>query len=91
MICLQTHPNIDKKLFASQSVIGLKNQDKPFPVGQDIGVLKWRFSTQDESYMPLSSKLTPIEFLGQIHKVVVISVSRAYEYRCKKFVVHVSF
>jgi len=52
----QTHPNIDKKLFASQSLIGLKNPEKPFPIGQDIGVLKWRFTTQDESFMPLSSK-----------------------------------
>ncbi|XP_053409072.1 coatomer subunit delta-like isoform X2 [Mercenaria mercenaria] len=60
-IQMQTHPNIDKKLFASQSVLGLKNQDKPFPVGQDIGVLKWRFSTQDESYMPLSINCWPNE------------------------------
>ncbi|XP_060572512.1 coatomer subunit delta-like [Ruditapes philippinarum] len=58
---MQTHPNIDKKLFASQSVIGLKNQDKPFPVGQDIGVLKWRLSTQDESFMPLSINCWPNE------------------------------
>lgn len=60
-IQMQTHPNIDKKLFSSQSLIGLKNQDKPFPVGQDIGVLKWRFSSQDEAFMPLSINCWPNE------------------------------
>ncbi|XP_052803336.1 coatomer subunit delta-like [Mya arenaria] len=60
-ISLQTHPNIDKKMFASQSVIGLKNPEKPFPIGQDIGVLKWRFTTQDESFMPLSINCWPNE------------------------------
>lgn len=60
-IQLQTHPNIDKKLFAQTSVISLKNPDKPFPVGQDIGVLKWRFQTQDEAFMPLSINCWPNE------------------------------
>ncbi|KAH3701457.1 hypothetical protein DPMN_076445 [Dreissena polymorpha] len=58
---MQTHPNIDKKLFAAQSIIGLKNPEKPFPVGQDIGVLKWRLSSQDESYMPLTINCWPNE------------------------------
>lgn len=58
-IQLQTHPNVDKKRFAASSVVGLKNPDKPFPVGQDIGVLKWRFQTQDEALMPLSINCWP--------------------------------
>lgn len=53
----QTHPNVDKKLFNSTSNIKLKNPEKPFPLHQDVGVLKWRYTTQDESNMPLSSKL----------------------------------
>jgi len=57
MCVSQTHPNVDKKLFQSSSLIGLKVPDKPFPINQDIGVLKWRFQTQDDSFMPLSSKL----------------------------------
>ncbi|BFZ14213.1 hypothetical protein BsWGS_17252 [Bradybaena similaris] len=60
-IQLQTHPNIDKKLFSQTSVISLKNPEKPFPVGQDIGVLKWRFQTQDDSHMPLSINCWPNE------------------------------
>jgi len=58
---LQTHPNIDKKLFTAQSLLGLKNQDKPFPMGQEIGVLKWRLTTQDESFMPLAINCWPNE------------------------------
>ncbi|CAG5119399.1 unnamed protein product, partial [Candidula unifasciata] len=60
-IQLQTHPNVDKKLFTQTSVISLKNPEKPFPVGQDIGVLKWRFQTQDESHIPLTINCWPNE------------------------------
>ncbi|XP_050415443.1 coatomer subunit delta isoform X1 [Patella vulgata] len=58
---LQTHPNVDKRLFTGSSVIGLKNPDKAFPLNQDIGVLKWRFQTQDSSFMPLSINCWPSE------------------------------
>ena len=30
----QTHPQVDKKAFGSEDVIGLKNIDKPFPVSK---------------------------------------------------------
>lgn len=58
---MQTHPNIDKKLFQSSSEIALKNPEKPFPINQDIGVLKWRFQTQDEKFMPISINCWPNE------------------------------
>jgi hypothetical protein len=47
---------VDKELFKSKSQVGLKNPAKPFPLHTDVGVLKWRFQTQDESCIPLSSK-----------------------------------
>ena len=37
-------------------MIGLKNPGKPFPLNTDVGVLKWRFQTQEESNMPISSE-----------------------------------
>ncbi|XP_076325619.1 coatomer subunit delta isoform X1 [Tachypleus tridentatus] len=58
---LQTHPNIDKELFKSQLMIGLKNPSKPFPLNTDVGVLKWRFQSQDESYIPLTINCWPSE------------------------------
>jgi len=30
----QTHPQVDKKKFNSENVIGLKNADRPFPVSK---------------------------------------------------------
>lgn len=56
-IQLQTHPNVDKELFKTSGQIGLKNPAKPFPLNTDVGVLKWRYQTQDESSIPLTSKL----------------------------------
>lgn len=47
---------MDKKLFNQESVLGLKQSGKAFPLNADIGVLKWRLQTTDESLMPLTSK-----------------------------------
>ncbi|XP_014090419.2 coatomer subunit delta [Bactrocera oleae] len=60
-IQLQTHPNVDKELFKTRSLIGLKNPAKPFPLNTDVGVLKWRFITQDEAAIPLTINCWPSE------------------------------
>ncbi|XP_069038780.1 archain 1a [Lepisosteus oculatus] len=58
---LQTHPNVDKKLFTAESLIGLKNPEKSFPLNNDVGVLKWRLQTTDESFIPLTINCWPSE------------------------------
>ncbi|MCJ8748611.1 hypothetical protein PDJAM_G00166800 [Pangasius djambal] len=58
---LQTHPNVDKKLFTAESIIGLKNPEKSFPLNNDVGVLKWRLQTTDESLIPLTINCWPSE------------------------------
>lgn len=63
-IQLQTHPNVDKELFKTRGQIGLKNPSKPFPLNTDVGVLKWRWQTQDESSIPLISKLQSVSIRG---------------------------
>jgi hypothetical protein len=60
-IQLQPHPNMDKKMFAATSILGLKNPAKPFPLNQDAGILRWRFQTQDDSFIPLSINCWPNE------------------------------
>lgn len=55
-IQIQTHPNVDKELFRTKQHIALKNATKPFPLNTDVGVLKWRFQTQDENLIPLTSE-----------------------------------
>ncbi|XP_015269205.1 PREDICTED: coatomer subunit delta [Gekko japonicus] len=46
---LQTHPNVDKKLFTTESLIGLKNPEK------------WRLQTTEESFIPLTINCWPSE------------------------------
>lgn len=58
---LQTNPNIDKNLFKNNSVIGLRDSNKAFPTGTDVGVLKWRFQTQEETEVPLTINCWPSE------------------------------
>jgi len=58
---VQTHPNLDKKAWSSSATLALKNADKPFPVNNDIGVLKWRVQSTDESIVPLTINCWPSE------------------------------
>ncbi|XP_078282837.1 coatomer subunit delta isoform X2 [Rhinoraja longicauda] len=60
-IQLQTHPNVDKKLFTAESLIGLKNPEKSFPLNNDVGVLKWRLQTTDDTCIPLTINCWPSE------------------------------
>ncbi|XP_062894628.1 coatomer subunit delta-like isoform X2 [Mobula hypostoma] len=60
-IQLQTHPNVDKKLFTTESLIGLKNPEKSFPLNNDVGVLKWRLQTTDDAFIPLAINCWPSE------------------------------
>jgi hypothetical protein len=41
----------------NESIIGLKNSDRPFPTNQEIGVLKWRYNSTDSNEIPLTSKI----------------------------------
>jgi hypothetical protein len=58
-IQFKNHPNVDKALFSAQSVLGLKDPAKPFPLHQAVGVLKWRYVSKDESKIPLSISCWP--------------------------------
>ncbi|KAL8535938.1 hypothetical protein ACS0TY_011545 [Phlomoides rotata] len=56
----KTHPNINKELFSSQNILGLKHPERPFPVQADgLSVLKWRMQTADESLVPLTINCWP--------------------------------
>eukprot|EP00775_Hariotina_reticulata_P013884 gene13884-14004_t len=39
--------------------VGLKDPSRPFPTGSELGVLKWRFQSRDESLVPLSINCWP--------------------------------
>ena len=50
----RTHPHVDKNAWGTDHTIALRDANRPFPVGQQVGVLRWRAITQDEMAMPLS-------------------------------------
>ncbi|KAG6514029.1 hypothetical protein ZIOFF_024368 [Zingiber officinale] len=51
----KTHPNINKELFNSKHIVGLKDPNRPFPTGQnDVGLMKWRIQGMDEASLPLT-------------------------------------
>jgi hypothetical protein len=55
----KTHPNINKQLFAEQSVLGLKDAARSFPPGNALGVLKWRLLTTEPRLVPLTVNCWP--------------------------------
>lgn len=55
----KTHPNIDKNVFSADNVLGLKDPSRPFPTGSELGILKWRFQSKDESLVPLTISCWP--------------------------------
>ena len=64
LVQLQTHPKIDKELLRTRTQIALQNPAKPFPLNTDVGVLKWRITTTDESNIPLSSMYNHLQIDG---------------------------
>lgn len=61
----KTHPNIDKSVYSSQNVLALKDPSRPFPTGSELGILKWRYQTKDESMVPLTINCWPSVSGGQ--------------------------
>ena len=43
----------------TENVLALKDPARPFPTGAPLGVLKWRFTTKDESLVPLTINCWP--------------------------------
>jgi hypothetical protein len=54
-----THPNINKQLFAEQSVIALKGQGKSFPLKSEVPLLKYRFHSTNEDHIPIRISCWP--------------------------------
>lgn len=58
---LQVHPNLDKKEWQTSSMLKLKSAGKPFPVNNDVGVLKWKMVLTDEEQLPIALNCWPQE------------------------------
>jgi coatomer subunit delta len=49
------NPNVVKFQAQKERVVALKDPSRGFPVNRPLGVLKWRYSGKDETFVPLSS------------------------------------
>ncbi|KAI6240606.1 Coatomer subunit delta [Aphelenchoides fujianensis] len=58
---LQVHPHLDKAAWTGQSVLRLKNPQKPFPVNRDVDILKWRVQLKEEAALPITLTVWPNE------------------------------
>ncbi|KAH7097224.1 hypothetical protein BKA62DRAFT_716877 [Auriculariales sp. MPI-PUGE-AT-0066] len=58
-VTFKQHPNVAKFAPGGDRVVALKDKNKAFPVGQPLGVLKWRYADKDESVIPLSINVWP--------------------------------
>jgi len=58
-LAFQTHPKINKSAYDGSRVLALKESGKGFPVGRPVGVLRWSFSTTEDSMVPLSVNCWP--------------------------------
>lgn len=56
-IQFKTHPNVDKPTWNDTRKIALRDRSRGFPVGQALGVLKWRSSVKDETLVPMTREL----------------------------------
>lgn len=54
-----THPNIDKALYSSKQLLGVKDPSKPFPIGLPQVILKWRFQSTDVDLVPITVNCWP--------------------------------
>mmetsp|Transcript_36158 Transcript_36158/g.88996 ORF Transcript_36158/g.88996 Transcript_36158/m.88996 type:complete len:520 (+) Transcript_36158:188-1747(+) len=56
-IQFKTHPNINRGLWAEENVLSHRDQSKNFPVGNELGILKWRIPAP--STLPLTVSCWP--------------------------------
>lgn len=61
---IKTHPNINKEQFTNERLLTMKDVSKPFPCNQNLGLLKWKYSSvarSEDSYLPISVNIWPTE------------------------------
>ena len=48
-------------------MLGLKDPSRPFPTGSELGILKWRMQTKDDSMVPITINCWPSVSGGQTY------------------------
>jgi coatomer subunit delta len=55
----KTNPNMSKNDFLKNSLLCLKNKNRDYPTGKPTTVLRWRFSSNDDSSIPFTINSWP--------------------------------
>ncbi|CAO0796402.1 unnamed protein product [Mucor circinelloides] len=58
-IQFKTHPNVDKSSFKQERSIQMRDLNRPFPVNQNLEVVRWKFTSQDDTDVPLTVNCWP--------------------------------
>lgn len=56
-----THPKMNKALYDKSSVLQLKDQNKGFPSGRPVGILKWTNTSSNDDMIPIKINCWPEE------------------------------
>lgn len=85
-VSFKTHPNMNKELFANESILGLKDPNRPFPTGQasdagGVGLLKWRMQSTDESMVPLTINCWPSSSGNETYVNIEYEASSMFDLR----------
>ncbi|KAH3670747.1 hypothetical protein OGAPHI_001263 [Ogataea philodendri] len=76
----KTHPKVDKNLFQSDSIIGMKDQTKPFASNdQPLGVLRWK-SVSKTSVSEDANTLLPLVLTTWVNNNEDGTVNLTFEY-----------
>ncbi|KAI8990353.1 hypothetical protein BDB01DRAFT_507273 [Pilobolus umbonatus] len=58
-IQFKTHPNVDKTAFKDEHIVQMKDLSRPFPINQNLELVKWKLSSKDETAVPLTITCWP--------------------------------
>ncbi|KAI8336581.1 hypothetical protein BC941DRAFT_452960 [Chlamydoabsidia padenii] len=58
-IQFKTHPNVDKNVFKNEKAVQMRDTTRAFPVNQNLEVVRWKYSSHDETAVPLSITCWP--------------------------------
>ena len=73
----KTHPNVDRNLFKDQHKIGLRDANRPFPLNQQISVLRWRLQARpNDTALPISGNLSHLTGMLMGSKQLAFSSGR---------------
>jgi len=67
---------MNKNLYSQNQILALKDQTKSYPVGAPSSVLKWRWATKEDKYIPLIINVWPSSSGGET------TVPVEYEKKC---------